>query len=291
VERTLDTTVPLHQKKLTAAFVTDKKWPIGSIINISFDPPSKNKVNSTWVSLNTLESRGSVDPLEYKVREMSLSFPDVVKKVIKERFAPICDLIFKFTEDRGDIHIGFNPDIGSSSLVGTDCKYESGITMNFAWIDVGTIMHEFGHALGMIHEHQNPKGNLIEWDKDKVYLWAENKQGWDKDKTDRNIIDRYSLDQLNASNFDPNSIMLYFFPASLTKNNKGTSMNQTLSVEDARYIHSIYKGKKDPDDFHRDIYDTDITQNKFLKKPLIYVWLIPIIIFGIILLIFGLRSI
>ena len=32
-----------------------------------------------------------------------------------------------------------------------------------------TIIHEFGHALGMIHEHQNPLNNSLQWNTDKVY--------------------------------------------------------------------------------------------------------------------------
>ena len=27
--------------------------------------------------------------------------------------------------------------------------------MNFSWFDVPTILHEFCHALGMMHEHNN----------------------------------------------------------------------------------------------------------------------------------------
>jgi len=50
--------------------------------------------------------------------------------------------------------------------------------MNFGWFDDNTsdsefsrtVIHEFGHALGMIHEHQHPLA-AIPWDKDKVYTY------------------------------------------------------------------------------------------------------------------------
>lgn len=41
--------------------------------------------------------------------------------------------------------------------------------MNFGWVDVPTVIHEMGHMLGMIHEHQNPKGQNIDWN-DKKFL-------------------------------------------------------------------------------------------------------------------------
>ncbi len=31
------------------------------------------------------------------------------------------------------------------------------------------VLHEFGHALGGIHEHQSPASGVIPWDKPKVY--------------------------------------------------------------------------------------------------------------------------
>ena len=40
--------------------------------------------------------------------------------------------------------------------------------MNLGFIDQSTVMHEFGHALGLIHEHQSPFKGGFEWDKDEV---------------------------------------------------------------------------------------------------------------------------
>ena len=66
------------------------------------------------------------------------------------------------------IRITFNPRAGSYSAMGTDCKdnwFIGKATMNLGWIkegaqnadeNRGTILHEFGHALGLDHEHQSP---------------------------------------------------------------------------------------------------------------------------------------
>ena len=34
--------------------------------------------------------------------------------------------------------------------------------MIFSWFSISTVMHEFGHALGLKHEHQSPNAN-IQW--------------------------------------------------------------------------------------------------------------------------------
>ena len=39
--------------------------------------------------------------------------------------------------------------------------------MNLGFLDGGTAAHEFGHAIGLGHEHQNPAGG-IEWNEEVV---------------------------------------------------------------------------------------------------------------------------
>ena len=149
-----------------------------------------------------------------------------------------------------DIRITFDPNNGAWSLVGTDCltnKDKKTATMNLGWFDVPTTLHEFCHALGMIHEHQNPKGNLILWNKKRVLQWARSTQGWDPETTNSNIIERYNIDEINGSTFDSRSIMLYFFPGDLVldeKTNdccgKGTQQNYQFSPYDVLYLNNTY---------------------------------------------------
>jgi len=40
--------------------------------------------------------------------------------------------------------------------------------MNLGFVDRPTVLHEFGHALGLIHEHQSPFKGGFEWNKDEV---------------------------------------------------------------------------------------------------------------------------
>lgn len=67
---------------------------------------------------------------------------------------------------------------GSWSYIGTDVLTipRNQPTMNFGWLKSSTpndeysrvVIHEFGHAIGCIHEHQNPATN-IPWNKEAVY--------------------------------------------------------------------------------------------------------------------------
>jgi len=154
-----------------------------------------------------------------------------------------------------EVRISFSADRGSWSAVGTDCLVTSYFrkgqpTMNFGWLKDGTddveyrrvVVHEFGHALGAIHEHQNPRGG-IQWNKAAVYAYFSGPpNNWSKAEIDHNIIEKYSIDQLNATKFDPKSIMLYSFPPQLIVGGKGTGLNTDLSTGDKRFIRKRYPG-------------------------------------------------
>jgi hypothetical protein len=148
------------------------------------------------------------------------------------------------------IRISFVADDGSWSYIGTDCLgiAKTGPTMNFGWLKDDTdateyervVVHEFGHALGAIHEHQNPRGG-IQWNLPAVYAYfAGPPNFWSKEDTDVNVISKYSVDQLNASKFDPDSIMLYHFDAALIKGGKATKFNTKMSTGDKRFIKKQY---------------------------------------------------
>lgn len=59
---------------------------------------------------------------------------------------------------------------GSWSYIGTDALHlpKESASMNLGFVDAATVMHEFGHALGLIHEHQSPFKGGYEWNKEEV---------------------------------------------------------------------------------------------------------------------------
>lgn len=192
------------------------------------------------------------EELERKVREMDPV--DAIRYVIQQRIEPLIGLKFEWIEsDDGDIRIKLDNTSGAWSYVGNQSKQIAidQPTMNFGWLDVSTIIHEFCHALGMIHEHQNPYGKGIDWNLKKLYSWALATQGWDLYTTCQNITKKYAVDQVNGSDYDPKSIMLYSYPAWLTNNKVGTYRNITLSQTDKDWLSAIYPktgSRKSPDE-------------------------------------------
>lgn len=42
--------------------------------------------------------------------------------------------------------------------------------MNLGFVDRPTVLHEFGHSLGLIHEHQSPFPGGFEWNRENVSI-------------------------------------------------------------------------------------------------------------------------
>jgi len=133
-------------------------------------------------------------------------------------------------------------------ILGKDCRSisQNSPSMNFSWFSSATsdaefsrtIKHEFGHLIGLIHEHQNPTAN-IQWDKPKVYAYYA-QQGWGSLQVDNNIFLKYSTSVTNYSNYDSFSIMHYPIDASLTTDGYSVGWNNILSIRDKFFINGIY---------------------------------------------------
>lgn len=152
-----------------------------------------------------------------------------------------------------EIRISFSADPGSWSAVGTDCLVEEYFpayqpTMNYGWLKDDTddeeynrvVVHEFGHALGCIHEHQSPKATL-KWNVAAVYqAFSGAPNFWSKEGIDHNILQKYSPAGISATAFDEDSIMLYQFDGSLFTDGHGTPSNTKLSAKDKQFIGTMY---------------------------------------------------
>lgn len=124
-------------------------------------------------------------------------------------------------------------------------------TMNFGWFTdqtddaefSRTTIHEFGHTLGCVHEHQSPSAG-IQWNRPLVYLYYKLTQGWTTEQVDINMFQQYSTTVAGASPFDPLSIMLYPIPAFLTLDGFSSQANDVLSTADKAFIKAVYAPTK-----------------------------------------------
>lgn len=180
---------------------------------------------------------------------------------VHERIPPFAQLWtdhaninFEFTDDpQAEIRISFAQS-GSWSYLGTDALVipASQPTMNFGWLTRSTldeeyarvVIHEFGHALGCIHEHQNPAAD-IPWNKEAVYTFYQGPPNyWTRQQVDINLFTRYSADITQFSEFDPESIMLYPIPNQFTLGEFEVGWNSRLSDADKHYAGILYPREK-----------------------------------------------
>lgn len=205
------------------ALVSSKQWPDGTTLRCRFLDGSKK--------------------MKAKVKAIALEW---------QKYA---DVKLKFVS-KGDaeIRISFYADNGSWSAVGRDALNTSYFpvhqpTMNYGWLRDDTddqeyhrvVTHEFGHALGCIHEHQSPKFDRV-WDVAAVMKYFQGPPNyWGPDEIKSNVIDKYSPKGIAATNFDPDSVMLYAFDGALFADGKGpTNENTQLSPTDIQMIGRMY---------------------------------------------------
>ena len=152
---------------------------------------------------------------------------------------------------KSDVRVTFAAG-GSWSYIGTQALDISpkDPTMQLGWVTehmedtemAQVVLHEFGHMVGLLHEHQNPTHG-IQWDVERVYnFYMGYPNYWTKAQVDTNIFQKYSGDMIKSTEFDPKSIMLYPIPEEFTLNDYHVDWNMTISETDASFARQMYKG-------------------------------------------------
>lgn len=163
----------------------------------------------------------------------------------------LANLRFSFVEEGdSEIRIAFEQGAGSWSYLGTQCRDipADEATMNYGWLTPDSddeeiqrvVLHEFGHALGLIHEHQNPKGG-IDWNEPAVIAdLGGPPNNWDEATIRHNVLDHYAPEAVTATDVDGLSIMMYPIPAAWTNDGFSAGLNTDLSDKDKELIAEVY---------------------------------------------------
>lgn len=201
-----------------AAVLNGARWQGGDIIRIGF--------------------LGGSAALRERVREVALEW------------TKHADLVFAFGAPDPEIRISFVEGDGSWSYLGTMCRQiaPAEATMNYGWLNDDSpedevrsvVLHEFGHAIGLIHEHQNPKGG-IKWNRDAViHDLSGPPNHWDDATIEHNIFKKYQTADVTATAVDAHSIMMYPIPRAWTLDGFSAGMNNAISQQDRELIAQVY---------------------------------------------------
>ncbi len=154
----------------------------------------------------------------------------------------------------------FNNVYGPNQVTRSGVPYTTANVVQLADLrDKGTILHEFGHALGLLHEHQNPAlgcQNEIRWEgaNNAYEYYGREPNKWDRETVDRNLGPIAAADpDARPGEPDRDSIMMYAQPAAIFRSGTASRCyvadKNILSAKDRSLVARIYPaGARPPSD-------------------------------------------
>ena len=216
--------------------------------------PTNDLAPRTSAATRTKRGVANIHTLWPQNKTITIAFMDTPKeaaKIIKKAinsYAPFINLKLKFVKgNEADIRISTPADkVGSWSHLGTNAlkvpKHKPTMQINIRHTVISTIqrdtLHEFGHALGLEHEHQHPD-RTFSFNKEGIYKTFTTDLHTPKQIYD-NIIHPLDPQDLKTSAYDQKSIMHYAFNAASTSNNVEIPPNYRLTEGDKEFIKSLY---------------------------------------------------
>ncbi|MEI8075009.1 MAG: M12 family metallopeptidase [Bacteroidota bacterium] len=101
------------------------------------------------------------------------------------------------------------------------------------------IVHEFGHAIGLLHEHYSPLSG-IKWNKEFVYSELKRTQGWSKEDVDAQVFSTLNISYTQGTSYDPKSIMHYPILKGWTTDGYSMNWNNSISEGDQSLVGALY---------------------------------------------------
>jgi serralysin len=206
-------------------------------------PPTLAAAYNPWRDTETLTVAflDGRDPWNLSVRK---KVPEIVKTW--EEYA---NIRFQFDDKAAKPHItiqlqpdaNFSYQVYQSYLGETSATKSPSMYLIFPPMTDDTeirrvVLHEFGHALGLIHEQKRSDAGIV-WNEAAVYK-AYAYTGWTKEQIKSQVMEPFSEPLTDASPFDPESIMIYPIEKGLA--NIVVGWTKDLSPMDKVFIGRIY---------------------------------------------------
>ena len=195
--------------------------------------------------------------------QLTVGFLDNPDKALRDRiimhmnaWATRCNVSFKYSAAEPQVRIARNggDQGGYWSYLGTDILsiVANQPTMNLEGFTMRTpeaefhrvVRHETGHTLGCPHEHMR-RELVNQIDRAKAIKYFKLTQGWSEEEVIAQVltpIEDGSL--LGTVNADPNSIMCYQIPGTITKNGRPILGGIDIDEQDYEFMSSIYPKAK-----------------------------------------------
>jgi len=174
-------------------------------------------------------------------------------KAYAQEWEKYANIKFKFVPDntaQTDVRVLLTDNDGCWSMVGLQChdKKQSEQTMNLDTVVFkekttpaywkGTVIHEFGHSLGLMHEQSYPNG--IKWNKAAVFEYFIKNSKWDSAMIQSQILAINDVFYTNGTSYDSKSIMQYWVNKKFTLDSVEIPENTELSQGDKNLIAGLY---------------------------------------------------